>query len=238
MQSLCQNLDKQEPIFFLVPYYNHKALYLVFEDRTCDWVQVYGKCFIIACYEDKLCADERFTYCICCQFSKKLYQQVRIYNVIRARPKINQNFMLKLRLVTYINKCSFFSSIFSAMTTLKGDQHELTAPYRQMICRVNKGMYSGNRKPTSCINNHCLMWAPLAHLRWFLHLVSDVDFPELFKEAEHGQLQPLVSSLSEPRVCQVHQLQNPERFNKTEVTAVTFRQGITVNCSCRKPSTV
>lgn len=41
-----------------------------------------------------------------------------------------------------------------------------------------------------------------------MHLVSDVDFAELFEKAEHGELQFLVPGLREPRICQVHQLQN------------------------------
>lgn len=48
------------------------------------------------------------------------------------------------------------------------------------------------------------------HLGGFLHLVPDVDLPELLEEAEHGQLQALVPGLSEPRVGEVHQLEHPE----------------------------
>lgn len=55
-----------------------------------------------------------------------------------------------------------------------------------------------------------------AHLWWFLHLVTDVNLPELFKEAEHGQLQPLVARLSEPRVSQIHQLEHPKVDTQTQ----------------------
>lgn len=47
------------------------------------------------------------------------------------------------------------------------------------------------------------------YLRGFLHLVPNVDLTKLFKKAQHGQFQLLVTRLSQARICQVHQLEHP-----------------------------
>lgn len=62
------------------------------------------------------------------------------------------------------------------------------------------------------------------YLGGFLHLVSNVNFAELFEKAEHGELQFLVPSLREPRICQVHQLQNATiQYKRTRmIRASTF----------------
>lgn len=53
------------------------------------------------------------------------------------------------------------------------------------------------------------------YLGRLLHLISNIDLPELLEEAQHGKLQLLIPSLRQTRVRQVHELQHSgERWEK------------------------
>ena len=89
------------------------------------------------------------------------------------------------------------SNLKTQLWKMRFEFHHYTCKYKHMKVRMSV--------------TRCARMTSGAYFGRLLHLIADVDLPELLEEAEHGEVELLAAAARQLRVGEVHQLEDAAR---------------------------